>query len=436
MNRVFFAFAAVLVSLSGSPSAHAQLVSADLLLKGGDSVGSSTVDSLNAPFVNGLGQVGFLTALSDGSRSVVIDGVEVFNYADALPDVLSGGESTMGIGDNGEFIISPGFNGEDAVFGQNGFILVENTQAPGFDSGVNSTFHSRPQMSNDGTAYWISGFSDGVGGTSTVGRMIYRRTPDGTFDVLLKSGDTIGTETVDDGGAISFDYSISENRVHSMFEFDAAGIAGSSNSRLLVDGIVVAAEGSSTGQGDNWDNFDKFSINNSGNFIFSGDTDGSTTIDEFIAFNGIIQLREGDSLDGGILDGLVDDVAVNEANSVSFIFDHDTGDGAVESLFFAEDGFALGDAFVLARVGDELDVDGDGSADWTLDDFNAGTGPGIALSEDGLVYVEVDLLSLDGNTNVEAIVGFRGTSAIPEPSSAFMLFAGASLMLIQRRRRQ
>jgi hypothetical protein len=410
-------------------------VAANLVIKEGDALGGSTVASLNAPFTNGLGQVGFVVPLADVTRAIWFNGGQIFNSADALPDLLTGGEGTMGVGDNGEFNYSPSFNDADSVWGQNGLRLVEDTQAPGFPTGINSTFHSRPQMTDDGTAYWVSGFNDGAGGTSSIGRMLYRQNPDTTFEVVITAGDIIDGLPVAVGSAVGFDYNSSGNNVHLIVEVNLDTGSTSDDGRQLVNGVVVAAEASPTGQGDNWDNFDISSINNSGNYVFSGDTDGDTAADEFIAYNAVIGLRQGDVVSAGTLDGSVDAVSINNLGQAAFIWDLDDAAGDIETLFFASDASNLVLAQPLASVGDTLDVNNDGMADWVLSDFNAsaGIGPGIDFAENGLVYVEVDLESLDGSTSVEAIVSF----AIPEPSSMGCLALGAVMFgtMLRRRRR-
>ncbi len=413
------------------PSQVFAQVSANVLVQEGDVVGGSTIDSLNQPFVNGNGEVGFNAALADGTRSIWFNGVEIFNSADAAPDVLTGGEGTMGFGNSGQFIYSPAFNGEDAVWDQNGLVLVENTQAPGFAPGINSTFHSRPTMTDDGTAYWVSGFNDGAGGTSSIGRMLYRRNTDTTIDVVIRAGDVIDGLEVATGSGISFDYGFSADNANSILEVNLDTGSTADDGRLLVNSSVIAAEGSATGQGDNWDNFDHMSINNAGDFLFSGDTDGASTVDEFIAYNGNIELRQGDALAGGILEGFVDGVSLNEDGEVAFIWELNSGSGALETLFYGQANDLISTQ-AIASVGDELDIDNDGLADWILTDFNSGLGPGIGLGENGLIFVEVDLESLDRSTNIEAIVSFN-TVAIPEPASLAVLVLGASLMVRRRR---
>jgi len=404
-------------------AALGEVKSGEIVVKEGDALAGSTVSSVNAPFTNGNGQVGLVIPLEDDRRAIWFDTGAIFTSDEALPDSLTGGEGTMGVGDNGEFIYSPSFNGDDAVFGQDGLILVENTQAPGFDPGINSTFHSRPQMTDDGTAYWISGFNDGAGGTSSIGRMLYKRDPGGAISVVVKAGDLIDGVPVDDGSGVGFSYAFSGDNSNMINEVGLGDL-----DTLVVNGSGVAQEGASTGQGDNWDNFDAVSINSAGNYVFSGDTDGDTGADEFIAYNGEIVLREGDSAAGVTIDGSVDALSINELGQAAFIWEDTNG----EALFFAPDASNLADtATILLAVGDEFDADGDSIADWIIDDFNASAaiGPGLDLAEDGLVYFEVDLVSLDGGTNVEAILSM----VVPTPGSAALL-AMAGLVGARRRR--
>jgi hypothetical protein len=78
-----------------------------------------------------------------------------------------------------------------------------------------------------------------------------------------------------------------------------------SDDALFVDGLLVAQEGSPApgGGGDNWATFDITSINNAGDYLFTGNTDGATSMDEYIAFNAAIVVREGQTLDGVTLTG-------------------------------------------------------------------------------------------------------------------------------------
>ncbi len=187
----------------------------------------------------------------------------------------------------------------------------------------------------------------------------------------------------------------------------------------------AAREDSPTGQGDDWDNFDNISVNNLGNYIFSGDTDGSTTTDEFLAYNGSIVLREGQLIGGRTLGAGVDAASMNELGQVAFVWDSD-----LTETLFAGNASDLANSIALLSIGDELDVNGDLIADYTLTDFEASNiiGPGIDLAENGRIYVEVEITAIGGSTAEEAIIGI----AIPEPATAALLTLG---LLAMRRRR-
>lgn len=388
----------------------APVVSAELVVKEGDAMSDSTVASLNAPFTNGNGQVGFVVALDDGERAIWFDTGPIFLSDSALPDVLTGGEGTMGIGDNGEFIYSPSFNGGDAVYGEGGVIAEDNAPAFDFASGFNMTFHSRPRMIDDGSSYWISGTNDGAGGTSTQNRIIYMRDgTTGTITGILRAGDVVDGVTVAGAGGIDFDNAMSDDGTQRLFIFNDASGSSANDGRLAVNGSIVASEASPASDGlDNWDNFDATSINTSGNYMFSGDTDGASTTDEFIAYNGAIQLRQGDTLTSGpTLDGSVDGLSLNNNGEAVFIWDIDDAGGDIETLFYASDASDLaGTAEAVLSVGENIDTSGDGVADWELTDFNASAaiGPGLDFAENGVLYIEVDLIPVAGGDEIEAIL--------------------------------
>ena len=406
-------------------------IAADLLVAQGDALGDSTVSSLNAPFVNGLGQVGFNAQLANESSSIVFDGAEVFNSAGVTPAFRSI-DGPMGFGNAGQFIFRPiieddTLTGIDAVWNQDGPLIAEGTQSPGFELGVIVTSLTTPMFTDDGTAYWNGGINDGGDNVTTAGRVIYRRNTDGSIDVVLSSGGVVDGETVGAGSSsIGFNYQFSRNNENSIFEFNAERsdtITATNDGRVLVNSEIVAAEaspaadGSANPPGDDWDNFDRFTINNSGNYVFSGDTFGaSTSRDEFIAYNGVIQLREGDAISQGTISGGVDAVTLNNSNALTFIWDLDLNDGSgpSETLFFAGDASDLSDLLVVASVGDELDLDGDGVAERLIENFTAvfSFGAELALTEDGVIYAQVLLTDLDGTAETDAIVAFSTGGSI------------------------
>lgn len=410
------------LAIAGGPAA----VSGEIVVREGDMIDGSVVSSLNSPFTNGNGQVGAVLALDDGRRAIWYDTGVIF-ISDL--DTLTGGEGTMGIGNNGEFIYSPSFNGNDAVWGQNGLILSELDAAPDLP-GFLSTFNSRPQMIDDGTGFWVGGVNDGAGGGSTASRHLFRSNPNGTLNRVMGAGDVIGNSgglTIAASNGIDFDYHVSGNGSN-MINALVANTSSTSDGIIAINGSQVARESFATGQGDNWSNFDHVSINNSGNYVFSGDTDGASSSDEFIAYNADIVLREGMSVGGLTLGSSVNALSINNLNQSVFIW---STVEATETLFFAGDAMDFGSAIALLSVGDTFDENNDGIGDWIIDDFNAsGTiGPGLDFAEDGLVYVEVDLVSFDGASNFEAIISV----AVPTPGTGALL-AFAGLAATRRRR--
>lgn len=415
--------AGIVAALAGL--AAADLIDAKLVVYEGQVFGSRTVSTINTPFTNGNGQVGLVVGFDDSTRGIWFDTGFIFNSGDALPDVLTGGESTMGISDAGDFIYSPSFNGGDAVYTSAGKLLADDDLIPG--TSLFSTFNSRPTMGADGTAYWVGGYTSTLGG-STQGRMLLRATDPSdpnSMTAIYKTGQDVGGWAIGTSG-VGFDYKFSNDGAHHIVSLVLETGSTTHDDFIVVNGSIVAREASPNGTGDNWDNFDDVAINNLGNYIFSGDTDGATSSDEFIAYNGNIALREGDSVDGRILGGAVDALSINDNNQAAFIWDSDIG----ETLFFGDAG-SLALSIALLSTGDTVDLNNDGNADYTVIDFNAAAGvvgPGLDLAEDGWVYVEVDLQDFAG-ADFEAVIGLR----IPTPGALGVLAMGG-LIGIRRRR--
>jgi hypothetical protein len=431
-NRIAAITIATLAGASASLAGPA-VVGVDVVAQEGGTLGGLTITNLNAPNTNGLGGVGFTFAVDNGAggttngfasfTAALLQDILFFN-TDVTSNVLTGAETTSAFGNNGEFIFSPSVDGEDSVWGQNGLILRADDAVPG-NPGVFSSFNSRPSnMQPDGTAYWVGGVTNSAGG-ATQGRALWRY--DGaTYTSILQTGDVIEGQTIGTTG-VGFSYDLSDdgaNHIHVLL-LDTGSTAD--DAALYVNGAIVAREQQSIGS-ENWDNFDAVSINTSGNYIFSGDTDGATATDEFLAYNGAISIREGDSVGGVILGSSVNAASINNLNQAAFIWNLD---GTGEGLFFAADASDLGSSALLLQVGDSVDLNNDGVADATLTNFTASNiiGPGLQFSDNPFVYVEVDLTDLSG-AEFEAIIRV----AVPAPGAAGLL-AFAGLAATRRRRR-
>lgn len=383
------------------------LVPATLVAREGDTPpgAPAAIATLNSPFTNGDGEVGFTG--SAGENFVWFDTGIIWLSSSAPPGtVLTGAESTMGVGNNGEFVYSPAVNGNDAVWTHNGALLVEGTvPAPGYADPVRNTFNSRPHMVPSGASYWVAGISYS-GGTASEGRVLYSSSDSTPVNIVpvLASDDLVGGLPIDRPSGVGFDFQVSDNQAHHIHELILDTGSTTNDDIVYVDGTIVARELSPTGGGDNWDNFGTVTINNGGDYLFSGDTDGATTNDAYVAFNGAIVVREGDTLAGVTLTSTasINALSVNNLDRVAFIW---AVAGIGEVLFYACDASDLvGSSVELLRTADQLDLDAVPGADATVTDFNASTaiGPGLWLAEDGRVFVELD--ADFGAGAVEAIV--------------------------------
>ena len=246
-----------------------------------------------------------------------------------------------------------------------------------------------------------------------------------SIQVLYQTGDTVAGFPIGTTG-VGFDYNYSDNNLHDIQTFILQTGSTTNDDFVVVDGAVVAQESLPNGSGDNWDNFDAVSINNSGNYLFTGDTDGPTSSDEFLAYNGDIVLREGDVLAGRTLGGAVNAASLNNLNAATFIWTSDL----TETLFYVPDLTNLASASELLSVGELIDIDQDAIGDFTIDDFNASNvvGPGLDFATNGFVYVEVDMTPVTGGPQVESVIRL----VVPEPHCLLPMCAGL-IGLLRRR---
>lgn len=354
--------------------------------------GGYTILAINDPMINGIDQVGFTGLLNvPGSNSigfVWFNGTIVWKNTDALPISLEGAEGTMGVGDAGEWVYSPlqGFGG-DAIWKNGVKVIRTNDPAPGLP-GMFATFSSRPQMNNDGTATWISGFTSTPGGL-TEGRVFYiASTP------TLKTGDVVGGYALDTLG-VGFPYDVCGSGAHWIVRGRGASASESAVPILVRDGAVVAVAGQVPGGAVGaYQSFEECAINNHGDWVASGDTDENASNDGFIVFNGALVAQEGQTIaPGKVLSGNPRAVSVDDHGRVGAIWATTVG-GELLLLFVPPQlGVAAWDSVILLATGDFVDTDGDGVPESAVTDFNATTtvGPGLRLPNRCFAYVSVDV---------------------------------------------
>jgi hypothetical protein len=394
-----FVAAVLLLAISLTASSLASPISAGIVVKDGDALGPSTVTILNAPFTNGLGSPGFFGRLADGQGFIWCGAGPVFLSGDALPLVLTGGESTMGISDTCAFVYSPSVDGKDALYTNYG-VLIEKGDSLPMLPGRYSSFNSRPTMLPDGTCWWMGGSATTPTGSTTNRHCFKAGDPSdpSSIQVVFSGGDVVDGKTIS-SSSTHFSYWVSDNGLHHIHILTM----DLSSENIYLDGGLVAEEGDPTGQGDNWEGFDAVGVNNSGDYVFMGDTDGVTSKDVFIAYNGEIKVREGDTIDGLTMPvGITPRWAsINNDGYIAFAW----GISADEYLFYGY-GPHLDMGEKVLRTGDSIDVDNDLIADYTVTDFNgsAAIGPSLDLATGGNVCIEVDLMPVGGGTEVEAIL--------------------------------
>ncbi len=428
------AAAVVLFAVCGLAQAA---VPAVVIVKGGDMHGGRTVSTVNTPYTNGDGKVGFVASFDDSTRGIWYDTGFIFNSADAAPDTLVGGESNMGISNTGGFIYSPSVNGEDAVYTHGG-TLLRGTDAIGALPGRFSTFNSRPQMTPNGTAYWMGGSSATSGGSSSNRHLLKATDPTdpNSITAVFSGGDIIDGKTVSTS-ASNFDFWISDNNANHIHFVTMVTGSTANDEHVYVNGSLLYQEGTAIGDGsgENWAGFDTPSINDSGNYLFSGDTSGPTATDNFLAYNGDLLIREGSTIDSiTIASGAaVRAASLNNDDQAVFIWGWGTGGSAQEHLFYSSDASAMDSNSVrLLSIFEEIDIDMDGFGDYVVTDFNASgiIGPGLSYAEDTFVYVHVDMEPVGGGTSIQAVLRL----GVPEPGSLALLAMGGALAMLRRRR--
>jgi len=439
--------APLLVSQLAAPVCVGDLLEAQLVAReGGPAPGGdgTTISSLNAPFVNGLGEVGFTGTLASDDRFVWLGAGIVWLNSDALPgSVLTGSESTMGISNLGGFIYSCSDDGEDSVWTQHGLLLRETEPIPG-ETFVWSSFNSRPRMTCDGPAFWVTGLSATSGG-GTYGRGLMRcldpALPD-SAELLIGTGDAIEKEdafyeigTI----GIGFAYDVSGDAERLALILKMAGLPTSADDFIWLDGDLRERQGDPTspGSGLRWDQFRGVGVNDAGRLIFFGpaEPDDPKIPDiEYLALDGEIVVREGDSIGGvDLVDGFaIRWAAIDDLDRIVHVWEGSGFPPSAGAAFLTSITPEGLEHVAIVEIGDELDFDGDGTADGTIVDFEVSSvvGPAIGLPDQPWVYLPVEIASADG-AEYEAIVRFPLPGAdSPADLNADGVVNGADLSIL------
>ncbi|MEM1355277.1 MAG: PEP-CTERM sorting domain-containing protein [Planctomycetota bacterium] len=401
----------------------------------GDTVAGETASSLEAIRANEAG--GYAFSFTDSS---VGDEDFIAGTANGLsPLSILAGEGTVDgqtvisflvndfdFANNGSIAYRVGIDGSiEAVYRDASIVAIEGSAVPALSGPVYRT-PNRPGITADGTSvHFVASFDQPAGSFAGTGLF----TDDGTTK-LLAFGDSLLGGVVD---FVDLDYSVSANGTNWIDVFGDLAEPAASDLVVVLNGAVYTSGGSnvqenvvvpiaSGGDGsDTWDNFDFFAVNEAGQTLITGDLDtGANDDDEFLAIDGVILFREGDTLgDGTELNGTIRAAVMNEAGDWAVVWGE--GAGATDIL--------LVNGEVVARIGDEVDLDGDLLPDpgITLTDIENGRGNldiGVNTAGQFDVYFQGDTSS--GDTAFFAVT-------VPEPGSLALLGVGG-LALLRRRR--
>ena len=425
MNRGYRATAAALSVAVLLPALSLAQVPSSLLNEGDPLPGAGAgqiVSSLNNTAVNNAGGYAMSLSSSDGGATLSSiwghaaggPGTVIRTEGTFGPLVQTSFESFYGLANNGSVGYSASGTGGpvgsfDSVWKDDTPIAVEGDPYP---HAANTwwRFGSRPGITADSNPYFVGGLTFTQGGSTQNYGLFYG---DATMPVLL-GGDIVPNipDPLGTSSTISFDYRYSALGTHYLAEVATTATSTANNamvlsgSGLLLDGSLVIEASPvppSVGgiNGENWDNFDYCGVTESGQYFFSGDTDGDTAADEFILMNGAFVLREGDMLDGETLSGSIEGAYMNEDGDLAFIWD--IQGGALEALYFNDQ--------LLLTEGDPVDMTGDGLID-----------PGTSLSNfTGISSLTISDRDMNGRVNVyfTADIDTAGTSSTTDDIEGF-----------------
>lgn len=367
---------------------HAQVASA--IVREGETLTQNTINynvsSIGSPDINGIGGWAVQLNVSDPNSNSLssawgtVDGVTMpafFRFEGTFDNVeQTSWESSIGFDNAGQVFYSA--SGSDVTDPNNTFSIdsvflddvataVRGRDLPAPLDTFKWAFCSGPNLTHNGVAYFVGGFNTD-GGSSADNRGLF----DGNGQAFFIGGDLLpGLPDVIDGSTFDFDVRFSNLANHYILPVTVDNLSSTADNAVVVDGAGLYIDGGLVIEGspvpasvggmvdENWDNFDYFQINEMGEHIFTGDTDGDFNTDEFVyvSHSGIV-MREADVEIGGlVVDGSIENASMNDNGDWAVIWDVDDPiAGEVEALIFN------GEAILIEDV-DDVDWDGDSIAD-------------------------------------------------------------------------
>jgi hypothetical protein len=308
-----------------------------------------------------------------------------------------------------------GFAQGDGIWSSEGLVTADQIPAAGYP-GLFIAFASRPSMYGaDGLAF-VAGYSTTAGG-ATAGRIFYRGTVpvpgqgSVTLTPIFRSGDVVAGFPLVSNGGINFGYKVSDNGLHQIN--DLVLVIGGVNTNCIVVNNAIAIQRGTPVPGsspvENWENTNAVGINNDGTSIVGGDTNAATSVDAFLAVNGVPVIREGQTIDGVSLvaGSAVRVAAINNAGQVAHIWTVGTATGSPRHLFLGNASDLAATSRRILSHGDQIDVTGDGVADFDIVTIEGSTvvTAGIDLAENGAIYLQVTISPAgSGETPTNAII--------------------------------
>ncbi|MCC6322423.1 MAG: hypothetical protein IT438_13420 [Phycisphaerales bacterium] len=417
-----------------------------LILREGDEVspGGPLVASITCTTTNGVG--GYGVAVNSGASPSIVSHILTTTVGGlvtppVLPTLLrsegllgaltvTAFEGEFGLSDSGSVAYgitanSGAFTGLDGVALDDTVLADERDSADPPFAGQFWSFNSRIRMTPGGVPYWKAGVANSAGGSTANRAVVFGNPP----QKLFAGGDTLPNMPAaldPTPSATLFRYRFSADATHSISQDLLDGATSSTDNVMILDGAGMLVDGALVREGspvpvaaggrngENWGNFQEHFINNAGTYYLLGDTsDPVTTQDHYIFANGQMRIREGEIIDGVLLNGAIDEAHMNGSADLAVTW---ATTGSVELVLL--------NRRVIFMEGDLIDLDRNGAPTANYAAIGFGATGGIAVSERinnamVRVYVAADVNPLGTTTttdDVDALIEI--TVCLPDINSS------------------
>ncbi len=386
-----------------------------LVLQEGDVApggGGRPVTFVSGPVQDGLGTVGLGGSIDDGlgnRDSFLWEKDSIFLQSSQVGMTGFNGR-VFGIGLPQDTVKRPYAvaandpSGPRVLLSHQGIVMRAGMTAPGLPASWRVTDIRNLEMLPNGALAWSVLYVKNTGGQGTAQYFSSDATAQNVTK-LFRDGNTVDGAVIKKLG-LAYDWDVSDSGEHHVQVMRVKPEGQPATFAVYVDGKFALYPGDSAGGGETWEHFTWVATNDKGQLINGGEIDAPESTNNVLAHKGQVVQREGGFVDGVLLAAPAEVAHTHLNNDGAAIYLWAVrGSVGPYAIFYTPDIDDFSTTRHVVSEGAPLDLDGDGNAEATLNQFRFDGGPAIAWGPGGKsIYIAAKIRY--GATVIDGVIEY------------------------------